>query len=79
MAQGSAAPPARTKACNLEALPVAIQHAQQRRIDEPVAHVTPFRLRETGDLHGQRKSESLERADGHRIEQPVVELYLNRF
>jgi hypothetical protein len=51
----------------LESLPVAIQHSQQRRIDKPVAGIAPFRLRETGDLHCQRKPESLDRADGHRI------------
>ena len=34
----------------LETLPVAIQHPQQRRIDKPVARIAPFRLRETGNL-----------------------------
>ena len=53
----------------LETLPVAIQHPQQRRIDKPVARFAPFRLRETGDLHCQRKPESLECTDSRRIKQ----------
>ena len=56
----------------LETLPVAIQHPQQRRIDKLVARIASFRLRETGDLHCQRKPESLERTDSHRIEQPPL-------
>jgi hypothetical protein len=52
----------------LETPSVAIQHSQQRRIDKPVARIAPFRLRETGDVHCQRKKESLERTDSHRIE-----------
>ena len=52
----------------LEALPVAIQHPQQRPIDKPVARIASFRLRETGDLHCQRKPESLDRAHCHRVE-----------
>jgi hypothetical protein len=56
----------------LKTLPVAIQHPQQRCIDKPVARVASFRLRETGDFHCQRKPESLERAESHRIEQPTL-------
>jgi hypothetical protein len=39
----------------LETLPVAIQHSQERRIDKPVARSASFRFRETGDLHCQRR------------------------
>ena len=34
----------------LETLPVAIQHSQQRRIDKLVARFAPLRLRKTGYL-----------------------------
>jgi hypothetical protein len=40
----------------LEALPVAIQHPQQRRIDKTVARIAPFRLRKTADVHCQREA-----------------------
>jgi hypothetical protein len=48
----------------------------QRRIAKPVARLAPFRLRETGDLYGQWKSEAIERADSHRIKQQPLLLGL---
>jgi hypothetical protein len=60
------------QAVQLETLMVAIQHPQQRRIDKLIARIAPFRFRETGDLHCERKPASLDRADGHRIEQPLL-------
>src|SRR5260370_402588 len=35
-----------------KALPVAIQHPQERRTDKTVARIAPFLYRESGDLHG---------------------------
>jgi hypothetical protein len=52
----------------LETLPVAIQHSQQRCIDKTVTRIASLLLRETGDLRCQRKPESIVCADGHRIE-----------
>jgi hypothetical protein len=57
------------QAVQLEALPIAIQHPQQRCVDKLVAGSASFRFRETGDLHCQRKPESLECAGSHRIKQ----------